>query len=220
MVKRVRRWKMAKFMFWFIFLYQSLTLYIIFLRGSNVPFFADAQILPRSSNAPDINYGGIHPFEQLSKSSQQNRIAQSVSSHRPIRIVFDISQIQIEGDESKKTKITALLDTILPQTATIWSSALLVTPVKGNLIIGADVSDVQGRFSNCESIPQSHSITGVRNADIVIYVSIDGPECVTNIGTILPIGVPCELDQFDRPIAGKSYRMYPKKYEFKYKESL
>ena len=190
-------------------------------------------IMSRPSYVPNINYGGKHPFEQAQKTryaSEQSisdletsRSTQTLSPvYEPLRIVYDLEDLENLLSSEKKyseiTKINSLIYNILPQAAAVWKSTLSVVPVEGNLLIGADALKAreEGRFTNCphvyDPIPHNHSVIGVPDADLVIYVNVGGFVCEGNAETVLPLGVPCELDQHDRPIGGKLSPLHLVKY--------
>ena len=178
-----------------------------------------APIRERSPSSPKINYGGIHPFEQGSQNKRRTQLIEEEDTaelYKPLRIHLDTTGLEkflIINDSSSRTeKINTLMQTILPDALLYWTSTLKVIPVEGNLFIGKEVNEArsEGRYTNCPILfqdpPHSHSVDGVPNTDIVIYVDPGGPECDNSKGTVLPYALVCELDQFDRPIAGKYLR--------------
>lgn len=112
---------------------------------------------------------------------------------RPLRIQYLLPEISngTENDASKDNMrlLSTLLETSFNRTAILWSKALSLTPVIGNII---------PTVTTCGSatIPLSHREVGVENADIVIYITGDNKYCG---GAIMHSAV-CDFDQNMRPL--------------------
>ena len=123
----------------------------------------------------------------------------------------------LDGEEEENVQIQVLINEILPQSAEFWSKAIGVIPVQGNLRINAPAKEgdfqspkAQTVYSNCPMV-EEHSETGVPDTDIIIYLyattkcaNLSETESVVGRSSITgyTLGIPCELDQFDRPIGG------------------
>merc|ERR1740139_29992 len=172
-----------------------------------------ALITSRPGDVVKVDYGGMHPFERENLEIDPNgsRKLFTDGDYKPIRIFFDTSkmiQIVIEklessgtGDVETITVLNGFIDKIIPQAASLWSSAIRVIPVTGSLIIKKESESQQ--YSTCPiGDGHKHSEEGVENADLVIYVEPDSSYCDEGGAANRPFAYPCELDQHDRPIAG------------------
>ena len=81
--------------------------------------------------------------------------------------------------------------------ARTWSSALTVIPVIGNLKIEYNMCP----FADPATSP-SFQPDGVRNADLVIYVTANSDFCSQSSTKVLASAFSCFWDQYERPIAG------------------
>ena len=81
--------------------------------------------------------------------------------------------------------------------ARTWSSALTVIPVIGNLKIEYNMCP----FADPATSP-SFQPEGVRNADLVIYVTANSDFCSQSSTKVLASAFSCFWDQYERPIAG------------------
>lgn len=196
-------------------------------------------LVERPKNVPDINYNR-HPFEMHQRKKRNLQVDADLTleneKFKPLRLVFDTSQISDilmqEKDADRQVKLSVLMDKVLPQVTEIWGSILSVIPVEGELKIGmtSNISEtinvVEGTeigdkksVSQCpgfgdEDPPHLHTSAGVLNADTIIYVNVDHSLCNSNDPPPLPFGNPCELDQYDRPIAGTCFRSFLQRYLF------
>jgi len=122
---------------------------------------------------------------------------------RPIRIHFDNSALDSERTNSNTRQIEFVKNVILPRMADYWSSALMVVPVEGNLLVST--AELQGRAycgdTEFSRVPAAHISTGVPDADLVLYVS-GAPSARFCGPSTLAVAVACNFDQFDRPTAG------------------
>ena len=81
--------------------------------------------------------------------------------------------------------------------ARTWSSALTVIPVIGNLKIEYNMCP----FADPATSP-SFQPDGVRNTDLVIYVTANSDFCSQSSTKVLASAFSCFWDQYERPIAG------------------
>jgi hypothetical protein len=171
-----------------------------------------------------LDYGDRHPWEQYrqlglgfftpptttqssSSSSSTTSTTSSSSTYQPIRIQFLTNTIQalIGQDATVNSKISYILNTVLPQVSSVWSSHLRVVPNTSPIPI--DSSVCFGFFNG--QIPVSFLDNGVPNADLVIIASMAN-SLTTSGGTtidfcstgVLALASFCSQDQYDRPTIG------------------
>jgi hypothetical protein len=135
--------------------------------------------------------------DSLSKSNTDNFGEQQ--QMRPIRIQYLLSDdinIELNADgtnneasDGNMRLLSTLLDTSFNRTADLWSRALSLAPVVGNIF---------PTVKTCGSakIPDKHRERGVENVDIVIYVTGDNKYCG---GAIMHSAI-CDFDQKMRPL--------------------
>jgi len=152
----------------------------------------DSAIKVRPQSAPPIEYLN-HPFEQGLNSRKRNLQATfNPDPFQRLRIHVDTSSLLKVASSTNthyQQRIDFLVDHVLPATTKRWEDALRVVPVQGSLRL----------LGWCPESPSEHIRKGVDNADIILYVSGNGKYCQQ--GT-LAYASACELDQYDRPIAG------------------
>jgi len=182
----------------------------------------------RPSDAPPIDYGGRHPFDDATsrrrwlktqtrgqQESQGN--SSEVLTHKPIRIHFDTSFIEdflketlSKNDYITATRVYLLLYYIIPKTVQLWENVLKVIPVQGIVYPLTLQKSTTSKLPHCPAnktagIPQ----TGV---DLWMYATLNQYRCnssgteagtsrVTVFGSVAS-STSCERDQFDRPITG------------------
>jgi leishmanolysin-like peptidase len=151
-----------------------------------------------------------HPFDP---ETRRRRLEEEVSGNttlvstenlfKPMRIHFSTEALDNARDGQNDAKIDWYINEILPKTAEFWSSALKVVPISGNLIISSGELDSRTYCGDSAftAVPSEHMSEGIENADLVLYVSgsSDSRFCPERT---LAVAVPCNFDQFDRPIAG------------------
>lgn len=165
----------------------------------------------RPKDAPPINYGGKHPFENnelndnafdrnlrrgLQKDSDyfdgDGEISEDVNynssdPYEPIRIKFDIEEV-LKVTEDGDERVERLID-VLNEVDMFWSNLLSVIPVEGELV-------VVGGSSISERCPDDKS---VKDSDLLIVVTAN---IACSVEGVLASAVSCERDQFDRPVIG------------------
>ena len=141
-----------------------------------------------------------HPFDPEHRHLQSNATS---SLFRPMRIRFETSALDAMTDDTNRAKIAWYKSVILPQTADFWSKALSVVPVSGNLLISSAELDDRSYCGDVEftEVPVDHISDGLPNTDLVLYVSGTPSQRFCPERT-LAVAVPCNFDQYDRPIAG------------------
>eukprot|EP00587_Corethron_hystrix_P002943 CAMPEP_0113302822 /NCGR_PEP_ID=MMETSP0010_2-20120614/3491_1 /TAXON_ID=216773 ORGANISM="Corethron hystrix, Strain 308" /NCGR_SAMPLE_ID=MMETSP0010_2 /ASSEMBLY_ACC=CAM_ASM_000155 /LENGTH=706 /DNA_ID=CAMNT_0000156709 /DNA_START=71 /DNA_END=2191 /DNA_ORIENTATION=- /assembly_acc=CAM_ASM_000155 len=160
----------------------------------------DFVIKVRPPNAPPIFYVN-HPFERYLNNRSRNLEGNVVASEdvdlivdpfQPLRIHVHTSSLLKVGAQNNalyRKRIDFLVNSVLPATKRRWSEALRVVPVQGALRL----------LGWCPETPSKHIHEGVTGADLILYVNGNGKYCQQ--GT-LAYASACELDQYDRPIAG------------------
>ena len=133
----------------------------------------------------------------------------------PIRVHFDTSslmeyleKLSHEYDLLSHTKLSLLIQDVLPKLADIWKETIKVIPVKGGIYpIKATSSDLHYIHDDIETrewFCPFDQTSGVPNgADLLIFVTVDR-HCTTSQGfsNTLASAIACERDQHDRPITG------------------
>jgi len=117
----------------------------------------------------------------------------------PIRIKFETSHLDevissvedYDTNQRDKARVDTLLREILPSITGIYSEALKVVPVYGNLLPTS---------SKCgaATVPEAHIEDGVDHADLLVYVTSSKGLCSTLESRITA----CSFDQHMRPIVG------------------
>jgi len=133
---------------------------------------------------------------------------------KPIRIKFDTDALDLQANGiSNAQKVDFIKTEILPRMGQFWSSALSVVPISGNLIIQrGELVDSQGAkgemgdrqycgHPELRKVPSSHFTTGIEDTDLILYVS-GTPSSTFCDAYTLAVAVACNVDQFDRSIAG------------------
>jgi hypothetical protein len=149
-----------------------------------------------------------HPYDSSSGYRRRELQPTNDTTFQPLRIQFytDADPAAI-SDEATSAKMTWLFETGLPRVAQVWSDALSVVPVFGNLMMSASeaVNDEQycGNTDFMPEVPVEHITEGVPDTDLMVYVSAttNSPFCSSTFPR-LAFGVACHFDQFDRPIGG------------------
>jgi len=136
-----------------------------------------------------VNYGDNHPFEG----------AQPIpgNTYQPLRIEFYTDELPLTP--RTLAKVETLTGDVFPSVAGIWATALSVVRAVDNIFISSNAKCGEA------NIPSIHSSEGVSNADILIYVTADGPQCFNEAGNIAGIdsyAYVCTFDQHMRPISG------------------
>ena len=99
------------------------------------------------------------------------------------------------------TKIEAIISDILPSVAKVWSEALYVIPVVGNMFVSSRIG-ANGRKCGEADIPEFYSTHGVPDTDTLILVTTDGPLCHDGQRGISSYATVCSFDQHHRPVLG------------------
>jgi len=147
-----------------------------------------------------------HPYDP---ETRRQRLLQGNSSlldgsvFKPIRMYFYTQALDDIRDDSNAAKLDWFKSVILPKTAQFYGEALSVVPVSGNLRVSS--AELDG-FTHCgdqsfTEVPNSHKSDGVPETDLILYVSGSNDVRFCPDRT-LAVAVPCNFDQFDRPIAG------------------
>ncbi|OQR94716.1 leishmanolysin-like peptidase [Achlya hypogyna] len=147
----------------------------------------------------------------------------SPSLFNPIRISFDISKLSsdpgymcvnvgdtVTRDGSAYTcsqndlltsdKRSFILNVLLPAITTYFTKVLSVQSVSGNLVVPGIGCKSTGEWACCtNSIPPYLATTGIANTDFLIHVTARPTS-----GAVLAWALPCNLDQFGRPISGQA----------------
>ena len=205
--------------FQFILLFQTLLSHESIISICHAQEWEELDFAPsrsRSPDAMDIDYGGNHPWEYIRLGRKERRTKNKNEFgqfFRPIRIKFilpsgeTIKSYQKEDPVVWQERYDTFVRKILPQAQLHWNTTLKTVPVRGNLVIGLDPREKrENSISNCPVIrdPEHiHSTEGIPHADLAIYVDLGEDKCSNDESLRLPHGLVCELDQFDRPIAGE-----------------
>ncbi|KAL7470963.1 hypothetical protein ACHAXS_011251 [Conticribra weissflogii] len=155
--------------------------------GLNVPEEEDGQ-LPNIYRTY-VNYGDNHPFEGAEKVLGM--------TYQPLRIDFYTDELPLTP--RNLAKVETLTGDVFPSVAGIWAAALSVVRAVDNIFISSSAKCGEAM------IPSIHSNEGVSNADILIYVTADGPHCYDENGNLAGIDSyahVCTFDQHMRPISG------------------
>jgi hypothetical protein len=145
-----------------------------------------------------------HPYDKSNRRQLQDTTATNTTGKfQPMRIVFETKALDNIRDGSNSAKIDWFKSVVLPRTAEFWSKTLSVVPVSGNLKISSAELDNRQYCGDSEftEVPSEHISTGVKNADLVLYVSGSDSSIFCPRRT-LAVAVPCNFDNFDRPTAG------------------
>ena len=136
-----------------------------------------------------VNYGDNHPFEGA-------QIITGVT-YQPLRIVFHT--VSLPMTPATISKVEALTGDILPSVLGIWAAALSVVRAVDNIFVASN-----GKCGEAD-IPPMHSVEGVSNADMLIYVTANGHQCYNDDGTTAGVdsyATVCTFDQHMRPVSG------------------
>jgi len=151
-----------------------------------------------------VIYYKNHPYDKSTRKLQEHsQQTNTTDPFRPLRIHFYTGALDSQRTDDTRAKIDFIKSEILPQTADFWSNALSVVPIDGKLLIKSNQLD-DGNFcgdSEFSKVPSSHISTGVAGTDLILYVS-GTPSTRFCSRNTLAVAVACNLDQFDRPIAG------------------
>jgi hypothetical protein len=161
--------------------------------------------LDRGRHLVGLEVREIRPHQRIiidyqdSRSTSNTNIFEEQQLMRPIRILFLLSDdvnfetnaggVNFEASDVNIQLLSTHLDSSFNRTAALWSRALSVAPVVGNILPSV---------MTCGSarIPEKHREKGVENADIVIYVTGNNKYCG---GAILHSAI-CDFDQKMRPL--------------------
>jgi hypothetical protein len=143
-----------------------------------------------------------HPYDKTTNRRQLQN-TNTTDKFQPMRIVFETKALDNIRDSSNAAKIDWFKSVVLPRTAEFWSKTLSVVPVSGNLRISSAELDNRQYCGDSEftEVPDEHISTGVKNADLILYVSGSDSSVFCPRRT-LAVAVPCNFDNFDRPTAG------------------
>ena len=92
------------------------------------------------------------------------------------------------------SKIETLTGDILPSVSEIWAAALSLSPSSDNLF---PISDMCGEAK----VPKHHIDHGIPDADLVVYVTIDGQRCSDGGDKLVSGSTICSFDQYMRPLS-------------------
>lgn len=169
---------------------------------------------PENLGMTPIDYHDDHPFHPHNRELQEEfgfvpsqvEYAPNATS-APIRIKFITEPLEsLRGqDAATDAKINAIINDVLPQVRQTWANHLNVFPASGSIPVNQE-EVCFGAFNGL--IPSELEMNGVEDADLVVLVS--GKDVLTSpegslpvcVGTTLAIALPCQLDQFDRPVIG------------------
>jgi hypothetical protein len=160
--------------------------------------------LDRGRHLVGLEVRNVRPHQRIiidyqdSRSISNANIFEEQQLMGPIRILYLLSDdvtvaLNADGTNNEAAysnmPLSTLLDTSFNRTAALWSRALSLAPVVGNIL---------PTVKTCGSarIPEKHRETGVENADIVIYVTGDNKYCG---GAIMHSAI-CDFDQNMRPL--------------------
>jgi hypothetical protein len=154
-----------------------------------------------------VDYGNSrHPLDTKEQGNRRDVQGQS-NVFKPLRIHFETLALDNERNADNAGKIDFIKREILPRIGAFWSQALAVVPVVGNLFV-SESALYDGAFcgdSNFTKVPTSHTTLGVSGADLILHIS-GAPSTRFCSGSTVAVGVACNFDQFDRPIAGAMVR--------------
>jgi hypothetical protein len=129
---------------------------------------------PRIEHVTFVNYGNADSYE-------------------PLRITFVTDHLLTL---SAKSMIESLAGDILPAVEETWATAISVIQSDDNIF------PHDGNCGAAEVAPQ-HLTHGFPNTDVIIYVTVDGPQCNNdpNARKIMSYSTVCSFDQNMRPIS-------------------
>jgi len=161
--------------------------------------------LDRGRHLVGLEVREVQPHQRIIIDYQDSRSISNMNDFeeqqlmRPIRVLYllsDDANVALNADGKNYESsygnlpmLSTLLDTSFNRTAALWSRALSLAPVVGNIL---------PTVKTCGSarIPEKHRETGVEDADIVIYVTGDNKYCG---GAIMHSAI-CDFDQKMRPL--------------------
>jgi hypothetical protein len=161
--------------------------------------------LDRGRHLVGLEVREVQPHQRIIVDYQDSRSISNMNDFeeqqlmRPIRVLYllsDDANVALNADGTNYESsygnlpmLSTLLDTSFNRTAALWSRALSLAPVVGNIL---------PTVKTCGSarIPEKHRETGVKDADIVIYVTGDNKYCG---GAIMHSAI-CDFDQKMRPL--------------------
>lgn len=153
--------------------------------------------LDRGRHIVGLELREVQPHQQLIIDYQDIVSDYDYNEHeqfmRPLRIRYMLSDNHDSNGDDEDVKndqlLSLLLDTSFNQTATLWSQALSLPPV---------MDSITPSISMCggANIPELDREQGVKNADILVYVSGDNTFCG---GAIMHSSI-CDFDQNMRPL--------------------
>lgn len=133
--------------------------------------------LPEQQTGNAVNYGNRHPHDDGSNNDDDQ------SPYEKMRISFES---RLDGELQE-----VLERDVLPDVKELWTSALSVVRVEGNLM---PYSTKCGEME----VPVDHLMKGVADSDLVVYLSSNKEYC-HNSGAYASV---CEFDQYMRPTIG------------------
>eukprot|EP00591_Stephanopyxis_turris_P008665 CAMPEP_0195522186 /NCGR_PEP_ID=MMETSP0794_2-20130614/20090_1 /TAXON_ID=515487 /ORGANISM="Stephanopyxis turris, Strain CCMP 815" /LENGTH=769 /DNA_ID=CAMNT_0040651879 /DNA_START=228 /DNA_END=2533 /DNA_ORIENTATION=+ len=126
----------------------------------------------------------------------------------PIRIHIDTTELEswgrspssssgyIANNLVNQARIRYIMEQVLPKMKSVWTNALQVVPVSGNLKIDREWCPYGTSQSEVFN-------SGLENADLIVFVTANSHVCAKDVGWgVFASAFSCYWDQFNRPIGG------------------